>query len=141
MRGLDFLNYNITINLPISMKIKPRPLDFAALFFGVVVLILFSFTTYRNYSGIIGIQVTANSEKSFYPLGSDITVWLRGPLGSTELRIESGEARIADSPCPDKLCIDMGRINAPGHWIACLPNRVFIEIKGKEQEKLDAHSY
>jgi hypothetical protein len=37
--------------------------------------------------------------------------------------------------------VKSGRISRPGQWIACLPNRVFVEIRGRSREQVDAFSY
>jgi hypothetical protein len=63
-----------------------------------------------------------------------------GPLGDTVVVIENGSVRVVSSPCPEKICIKTGRISKPGQWIACLPNKVFISIRGRRSEQPDAIS-
>ena len=48
-----------------------------------------------------------------------------------------------DSPCRDKLCVLEGAFSKPGKWAACLPNRVFVSIKGikTEDTPIDDTSY
>jgi hypothetical protein len=48
--------------------------------------------------------------------------------------------QVISSPCPEKICVKTGRISKPGQWIACLPNRVFISIRGRRSEQPDAVS-
>ncbi len=48
--------------------------------------------------------------------------------GGNILVIEGGEAYIRSADCPDKLCVNMGRISLEGERIVCLPNRVIVEI-------------
>jgi hypothetical protein len=66
---------------------------------------------------------------------------VKGPLGETVVVISGGKARVEDSPCPDKLCVHMPAISKPGQWIACLPNRVFVRVRGSSGEKIDDLSY
>ena len=42
--------------------------------------------------------------------------------------------RILKSDCPSKMCIHSGWINRPGETIACLPNKLLVEIKGEDRE-------
>ena len=49
---------------------------------------------------------------------------------------ENGEIYVKESSCPDKVCVRSGRISKSGEGIICAPNRVAVEISGKNQ--LDA---
>jgi len=44
--------------------------------------------------------------------------------------LETGKARVTDSPCPDKTCVRTGWISRPGQAIVCLPNRIVVRIEG-----------
>lgn len=55
---------------------------------------------------------------------------LEGPLGETRLVIDSRGARIASSPCALKVCMGMGPARHSGDLLACLPNRILVEIQG-----------
>ncbi len=65
----------------------------------------------------------------------DQQVELQGPLGTTVLQIAAGAARIISSPCPQKICIGLGRAEHAGDLIACLPNRLVIRIVGETAEQ------
>jgi len=64
------------------------------------------------------------------PLGRDRLVDLAGPLGTTQLQIADGRARILTSPCPHKVCIGMGAVSQSGELLACVPNRLLVRIEG-----------
>ena len=66
------------------------------------------------------------------PLAVDQKVDLEGPLGITELEIIAGQARIISSPCRFKVCIGMGKISRNGEIIACVPNRLLVQIVGQK---------
>ena len=71
-------------------------------------------------------QVTAA-----YPLDEDLDVVIDGYDGGTNrLVIDSGQAYLKDTSCPDHLCEKMGRISQVGQSIICLPNRVVVEVAG-----------
>jgi hypothetical protein len=92
-------------------------------------------------AGVPAAPSTAGSEQQWiYPLDAQTTLRVPGPLGETVVVIEDGTVRVVRSPCPEKICIKTGRISKPGQWIACLPNRVFISIRGRRSEQPDAIS-
>jgi len=65
------------------------------------------------------------------PLAVDLKVDLEGPLGITELEIIDNQVRIVSSPCHFKICIGMGKISRSGEIIACVPNRLLVQIVGQ----------
>jgi hypothetical protein len=69
------------------------------------------------------------------PLDSNVTETLKGPLGETVIAVENGTVKIVESPCPHKYCIRMGSINRRSEIIVCVPNRVFITIRGGSKEE------
>ncbi|MGV1061706.1 NusG domain II-containing protein [Clostridium perfringens] len=54
-------------------------------------------------------------------------------LGVNEICIKEREVYMNHSNCTDKVCMRKGKISKVGESIVCLPNRVFIEIKGEEE--------
>ncbi|GAA0119635.1 NusG domain II-containing protein [Clostridium perfringens] len=54
-------------------------------------------------------------------------------LGVNEICINKGQVYMNHSNCTDKVCMRQGKISRIGESIVCLPNRVFIEIKGDEE--------
>ena len=54
-------------------------------------------------------------------------------LGVNEICIKEREVYMNHSNCTDKVCMRQGKISRIGESIVCLPNRVFIEIKGDEE--------
>jgi hypothetical protein len=72
------------------------------------------------------------------PLGSDRTVEVDGPLGTTVVGIAGGEARVLSSPCPHQLCVKMGAVRTPGQTAVCVPNRVVVTVEGDGPAPTDA---
>jgi len=64
-------------------------------------------------------------------LSKDTTLWVGGPLGKTEVKVERGSAFIAYSPCPQKICMKMGKIRRKGEMVVCVPNGVLVRITGR----------
>ena len=67
--------------------------------------------------------------------------------GTCILLIENKTVRVTSSDCPLNICIQMGAIKEENQWIACLPHKIFISIKGsgeitnQEDNFVDAYSY
>lgn len=51
-----------------------------------------------------------------------------------KLVIENGFADMIEADCPDKICVKHKKISKSGETITCLPNKVVIEIKSKNNE-------
>ena len=124
-----------------KLGLKLKPLDFGAFFIGAALLALFTVTAFEERQNAGNVHITIRGEESIYPITEDRVLHIEGPLGTTHIEIKEGSVRITDSPCADKLCIQMGAISKSGQWIACLPNQLFIRIRGKEDEAIDARSY
>ena len=45
------------------------------------------------------------------------------------VRTENGFVYMKSATCPDKLCVNQGKINTTDKAIVCLPNKVTIKIK------------
>ena len=73
-----------------------------------------------------------------FPLTADHFAHVKCPLGTTEVEIENGRARIVLSPCKLKVWIKSGYIQYADSLSACLPNKVVVRIDSKAQFGLDA---
>jgi len=58
------------------------------------------------------------------------TFTVNGPLGTTQVEIQPGRARIARDPSPRQLCVKQGWLTQSGQAALCLPNQVSLEIRG-----------
>lgn len=83
--------------------------------------------------------IEAPGGKWIYALSEPRTVTIPGALGTTTIRIEDNTAFILDSPCPNKTCIHAAVLKKSGDWNACLPNKVFLHIEGRESEDIIMH--
>lgn len=63
-----------------------------------------------------------------YALDSDTTLYI-GQTG-VRLAIANGKAYIAESDCPDKICVHSGAlyVGDSGKSLVCLPNRVAVTL-------------
>ncbi|MBN1572580.1 MAG: NusG domain II-containing protein [Deltaproteobacteria bacterium] len=97
-----------------------------------VVLIATAFVFFKSISANAGRTVVieeGNEVFGTYPISEDRVIEVTGILGVSTVVIEDGEVYMKDSPCPNKVCINMGRISKKGDTIVCIPNRIYITIK------------
>jgi hypothetical protein len=128
-----------------ASRVRLKALDMAIFVFALLLTGLISLQVYARGRGTPEITIEAagagaTEQQWIYPLEAEATVRVPGPLGETVVEIKDGAVRVVSSPCPEKICIKTGRISKPGQWIACLPNRVFISIRGRKSEQPDAIS-
>jgi hypothetical protein len=121
--------------------IRVTPLDVVAFGLALAVVALVAVRVYAGSSGAPAVHLRGPRQEWIFPLDSDRTVAVPGPLGDTVVQIRQGQARVLSSPCPEKICVRSGAIARPGQWIACLPNRVFIDIQAGPRDAVDAYSF
>ena len=75
-----------------------------------------------------------NKNIGTFSLNQNITKVIDGPIGKTEIIIDSGKVRVSKSPCTKKYCIHQGWINQLHQTIVCVPNKMSISIIGNQSE-------
>jgi len=55
--------------------------------------------------------------------------------GHTYVTVKGGKAYISKSDCPDGLCMKMKGVDKNGGSVICLPNRVSVAVKGKDNKE------
>jgi hypothetical protein len=100
---------------------------------GLLVVFLFHHYLFSASSGK-EVEITGGSSSARYDLGADRTVLVEGPMGKTRVVIGGGQVWVDESPCRDKICVQMGKKRRAGEQIICLPNRVVVEVIGDELE-------
>ena len=68
-----------------------------------------------------------------YALDEDRTISVY-PDDSAIVIIDEGSVYMFHSDCPDKICVDTGRISKTGETIVCLPKKIVVEVKGNDNE-------
>lgn len=95
------------------------------------VIFLFAFLSGQGGDSV---QVKVDGRvTAVYPLAENRTVTINGIGGENVLVIENGEAYISEADCPDKLCVNQGKISMNGQSVICLPHKTVIEITGEKQ--------
>lgn len=55
--------------------------------------------------------------------------------GYNRLKVSNYGIEMVESDCPDHICIGFGHIHSVNEKIVCLPNRIFVEINGADDEE------
>ena len=67
-------------------------------------------------------------------LNTNAEYLINGQDGGTNLLIiEDGKAYVKDASCPDKVCVQMGKISELTQIVVCIPNNVVIVIESDEK--------
>ncbi|MGL4986226.1 MAG: NusG domain II-containing protein [Treponemataceae bacterium] len=112
--------------------------DVVIIMFIVTLCVVLTLKIYKLQGEKLELIVESNNNTWIYPLDENRTFSVDGVLGKTKIVIESSFVYFIESPCVTKTCIASQKINHPNQWIACLPNQIFVYIKGnKEQSDFD----
>ncbi|MDK2897270.1 MAG: hypothetical protein PWP04_1390 [Candidatus Atribacteria bacterium] len=95
----------------------------------VVLIALFLFRYFPSTSYLLVIESQGGMQEIEVTPTTNLNLTVSGPLGETLIAIQAGKAWVAHSPCPDKVCMEMGKIPDNGGFIACVPNQVVIRSK------------
>lgn len=71
-------------------------------------------------------------------LNKDQSIIVKGYDGGTNtVVIENNMVYMTEADCPDKICVNTGKISRVGETIVCLPHRVVVEITGSANDNAD----
>ena len=108
---------------------KPNTLKRDILLIGVllaVVLTVLLVLTLTKEKGAY-VEVFQDGERiATYPLDIPREVSLNG--GTNILVIEDGVAYLSYATCPDRTCVNTGKISYNGQSIVCLPHRITVKV-------------
>lgn len=99
---------------------------------------------HQRFRGQTGVEVVIAVEgkiQGIYPLDRAQILEVKGPLGTSVVEIGLRGARVISSPCANQLCVRQGWVQRSGGVVACVPNRLVLEIRGEGgRDTLDAVS-
>ncbi len=82
----------------------------------------------KDAQGIVSITKNGRPYGSF-DLNEDRLI----DMGSNVIAIKDGFVYMEEADCKNQICVNTGKISAPGQNIVCLPNRIIVTITGKEE--------
>ena len=116
-----------------------RPLD-AILVILIGAASAFGFMAFRVSEGTRAVVFIGNKKYGWYELkGTRRQVSIPTSLGPVRLEIGEGAARVAASPCRNKICIKTGAIRHSHSEIVCMPAHLLIVIEGETGPGADSH--
>jgi len=107
-----------------------KPLDWFFLVASLVLTVTTAGMVFVPTDAPLQVQLEDPEGTFVFPLDQDRVLEAKGPLGVTTIHIVRGGVFVSDSPCTNKICIEMGTIHTAGQFVACLPNRIFVRIVG-----------
>lgn len=105
--------------------------DIGVLLAGAGLVVLLALWSWHGGRGDTVVIRAAGQVVKTAPLTRAQTFSIRGPLGTTQIEIEPGRARVARDPSPRQLCVKQGWLRQSGQAALCLPNQVSLEIRGR----------
>lgn len=114
----------------LNARLSFRKLDY--LIFGIFIfLIILSVTNLKNQSSSKAVLIISTPEGEFvYPMDKNAVMTFKGNLGVSTVEIEGGKAFFRDSPCVNRICVQMHSVQYNNDWAACIPNGIFIRVEG-----------
>ena len=106
----------------------------------VITFILFLGLIFMRQGTVNGEVVVLIEGKEYgrYSLSEDRRVGIPGRCGINVLTIENGEAWMSEAVCPDKICMDFGKIHYNTEMIVCRPGGIVVVIENGDTSELDA---
>jgi hypothetical protein len=125
------------------ISIRPKILDIVIFLVALSAVVATSLIIFSDSGSQLYAEINGKTGEWIESIDSHKEILVPGPLGVTHVHIEDEKVWIDDSPCDNKLCIAMGKIWLVHQWVACLPNEVFVRIRGRNKggDELDASTF
>ncbi len=108
----------------------------------VVICLGMHFTwKYYHSSGNVAVVTYNNKELKKIDISKDRELLLK--VGNSIIKIVVNEKRIciAESNCPENICVKTGWINKMGQYIVCVPNGIIVSIENSNKKEYDTITY
>jgi len=119
------------------MKKRIKILDIIIILLSVCLTFSSAYAAYVKPQSTVRALIKGQDKEWTFPLDTNETVTVNGPLGDTIVKINEGKARIESSPCENQTCVGMGSVHKQGQWALCLPNKVMLFIEGTNDKDID----
>ena len=98
----------------------------------VIVLFVFSAGFFLSSEGKY-VNITSDGGVQRYPIFENREVELESNGYALTVRIENGSAYVESSDCPDKICVNTGKITKAGESVICVPAHVSVTVEGESE--------
>ena len=103
-------------------------------------IIFFVWVLFWGQADANKVEVKVNGKiVGVYSLSEEQEIKLKD-LGKNTFVIRGNQVEMTKADCPDQYCVKHHPISKNGESIICLPNKVVITIKGKDEGEVDAVS-
>ena len=120
------------------MKKRIKILDLLIIFISASLTVSSAYAAYIKPQSPVRALIRGQDKEWTFPLETNETVTVSGPLGDTVVKINEGRAWIESSPCNNQTCVGMGYVHRQGQWAFCLPNNVMLIIEGTDDKDIDS---
>jgi len=104
----------------------------------IVVFISYMFIFFTKEDGEVVVISVDNKEYARCPLSENKRINVKSENGENIVVIDNGSCYVESASCPDKICVKHSKIKYHNDVIACVPNKVIVEIKSdKDNKKVD----
>ena len=126
---------------PHGKKAVLKVLDYFFILLSIAVISFSFYFAQKNNGAHPMLVINSPSGEYVYSLSTNATYDIQGKIGVSKIVVDGGSAYFADSPCPNKTCVQCAPISRNGQWIACMPNQVFIRVENKGADDVDAVAF
>jgi hypothetical protein len=120
------------------MKKRIKILDIIIIFIAATLTVFSAYAAYIKPQSSVRALIRGQDREWTFPLETNETITVSGPLGDTIVKIKEGRAWIESSPCNNQTCVGMGYVHKQGQWSLCMPNKVMLIIEGTDDEDVDS---
>ena len=111
--------------------------DFIVVFLEVAVsAVLFAFSFFGSEKLVAEISLDGEAFQSVELFSLEEEKILQ--VGDCEILVENDGVSFLSSSCPDKLCINRGKLKKAGDTMACVPEKVTVVLKKAKGNDVDA---
>ena len=82
--------------------------------------------------------ITYGRASETFSLAEDRTIPILSNGHALTVVIENGTVSVAESDCPDQVCVNSGSVSRAGQAIVCVPANVTVKISGADAHGADA---
>lgn len=102
------------------------------------ILLIFQQTIFKK-TGYYALVEVDGKEVARLSLDKDTEIWIEAATdGYNIIKVQDGFVAVTEADCPDKVCVNTGKLRMSGGVIACLPHKLVVTVVGDENdEKVD----
>lgn len=98
----------------------------------IISLIFICFLLFTKKDGNIALVYYDNQLIKTVPLDIDNIYLVQGELGDVIIEVKNNKIKVEDENSPKHLCSKQGFVSSSYESIVCLPNKIVIKIKNRD---------